>query len=260
MNLLKNERTDVRGVGFDNVTLNSASALLSEHIIGGEGIAAVYTPNSEIVQMCIDDKEGKLYGIINSAELVIPDGIGVVKAAKILGTPLSGKVAGIELGEEMLKFAAASNVPVYFLGGKPGVAEQAKEKLAEKYPALNVVGTSDGYFKKTGDETDVVVKRIADSGAKILYVCLGAPAQEIWIYENKAALSAAGVKCAMGLGGSLDIFAGNVKRAPKIFISLGLEWFYRLITDPARIGRMMALPKFYFGVKKYAKNRKNIKS
>lgn len=258
MRLIKEERIDVRGVGFDKVTLDSATAALSEHIKNGGGIAAVYTPNSEIVQMCIEDEA--LYEVINSAELVIPDGIGVVKAAKILGTPLFGKVAGVDLGANMIKFAAETGTPIYFLGGKPGVAEDAKAKLTEKYPTLNVSGCADGYFKKTGEESDLAVRKIAESGAKILYVCLGAPAQERWIYENKAALSIAGVKCAMGLGGSLDIFAGNVKRAPKIFIKLGLEWFYRLLCEPKRIGRMMALPRFYFGVKKYAKTAKKQKS
>lgn len=260
MRLIKDERVDVRGVGFDNVTLESATSALSEHIKNGDGLAAVYTPNSEIVEMCVEDEGGELYGIINSAELIIPDGIGVIKAAKILDTPLQGKVAGVDLGANMIKFAAESGTPIYFLGGKPGVAEDAKAKLTEKYPSLIVAGVADGYFKKTGEESDLAVKKIADSGAKILYVCLGAPAQERWIYENKSALSAAGVKCAMGLGGSLDIFAGNVKRAPKIFIKLGLEWFYRLLCDPKRIGRMMALPRFYFGTKKYAKAKKKQKA
>ncbi len=259
MRLLKDERIDVRGVGFDNVTLDTSVSLLSEHIKSGSSLAAVYTPNSEIVQLCIDDETDEMTRMINSAELIIPDGIGVVKAAKILGTPLKCKVAGVELGAKMIEFAAKNDIPIYFLGGKPGVADSARDKLTEKYPTLRVSGLSDGYFKKTGEESDAVVEKIAVSGAKILYVCLGAPAQERWIYENKTALSDAGVLVAMGLGGSLDIFAGNVKRAPKIFIKLGLEWFYRLITDPARIGRMMALPKFYFGTKKYARGIKKQK-
>lgn len=259
MKLHEGERIDVRGVGFDNVTLGEAKALLAAHVENGVGLAAVYTPNSEIVESCIKDESGELYRIINSAELVIPDGIGVVKASKILGTPLKEKVAGIDLGSEMLAYSAERSVPVYFLGGKPGVAEAARDKLCEKLPSLRVVGCSDGYFEKTGAESDGRIEDITSSGAKLLFVCLGAPTQEKWIYENKATLAAAGVKVAMGLGGSLDIYSGNARRAPKIFISLGLEWLYRLLREPSRIGRMMALPRFYFGVKKYARAKKRSK-
>ncbi len=257
MRLNPAERIDVRGVGFDNVTLTEAASILSEHIENGGTLAAVYTPNSEIVDACIRDTDGELYGIINSAELIVPDGIGVVKASKILGTPLKEKVAGIELGSKMLDYAAEHGTPVYFLGGKPGVAETARDKLCEKLPALRVVGCSDGYFDKTGRASDERIDAIASSGATLLFVCLGAPTQEKWIYDNKAALANAGVRVAMGLGGSLDVYSGTAKRAPKIFISAGLEWFYRLLCEPRRVGRMMALPRFYFGIKKYARREKH---
>ncbi len=244
---MRNTRVDVRGVGFDNVTLAEAADFLRHHAAEGACGAAVFTPNSEIVQMCIED--AALRDTVNAAALVIPDGIGVVKAARILGTPLKGKVAGVELGREVLAFAAEDGLPVYFLGGKPGVAEAAAEKMCEAYPALTVCGMHDGYFAKTGEENDAVIARINESGAKILFVCLGAPAQENWITANKDKLPS--VQILMGLGGSLDVYAGTVKRAPKIFIKLGLEWLYRLLKEPRRIGRMMNLPKFYFGTWRY---------
>lgn len=236
-------RINIRGVMFDNVTFDEAVDTLISRLDGGE-MTALYTPNSEIVQACIESPE--LYDIINSAEMIVPDGIGVIKAGKILSTPFKGgKVAGIEVGEAVLRRVAGTEHKVFLLGGKPGVAEEARKKLLEKYPGINFVGENDGYFKKEGEENAAVIDKINSTDADVLFVCLGAPAQEKWIAANRASLSS--VKLMMGLGGSLDGYAGIAKRAPKVFIDLGLEWFYRLIKDPKRIGRMMKLPKFYFG-------------
>jgi len=235
------ETVQLRGVNFTPGSLEE----ISDHIINriNEGVqTAVFTPNSEIVQLCIDDPS--LYEVINSAEVIIPDGIGVIKAAKILKLPIKERVPGIELGEKLLSVADAS-MPVFFMGGKPEVADIAAEKMKEKYPNLVVCGTHDVYFKKEGEENDAVIEEIKASGACILFVCLGAPAQEKWIRENREKL--ADVKVLMGLGGSLDVFSGKVERAPAFFRKTGLEWFYRLLKEPSRIGRMMNLPKFYFG-------------
>ncbi len=233
----------VRGLRFDNLTVAETMACLSERLENGIQ-TAVFTPNAEIVQACIDDPS--LYPVIGSADLLVPDGIGVIKAAKILGTPLKEKVAGVVVGEklvEMLSHAPAHKL--FLLGGKPGVAQIAAEKLTAKYPGLVIAGLHDGYFQKEGAENEAVLAEIRQSGADVLYVCLGAPAQEKWIYTNRAALPE--VTLLLGLGGSVDVYAGTVKRAPKIFIKLGLEWFYRLCKEPRRIGRMMNLPRFYFG-------------
>ncbi len=241
------EKINIRGVYFDSVTLDGAADILMSSLENGKQ-CVLYTPNSEIVQACIDSPE--LYGVINSAELVIPDGIGVVKAGRILGTPfVHGKVAGIEVGEEIIKRLSGSGRGIFLLGGKPDIAEAARDKLSEKYGGLNFVGCHDGYFKKNGEENDTVIEEINKSGAEVLYVCLGAPAQEKWIAENRGRF--ASVKLMLALGGSLDGYAGAVKRAPKIFIKLGLEWFYRLLREPWRLKRMMNLPKFYFGTWKY---------
>ena len=246
------EKIDIRGVKFDSVSLDTAVDTLVSAAENGNQ-TAVFTPNSEIVQQCIEHNE--LYEIINSAELVVPDGVGVIKAGRILGTPFEhGKVAGIEVGEQLIARLADTDHTVYLLGGKPGIAEQAAEKLSEKYPGIKFAGCHDGYFNKTGEENDAVIEAINQSGAEILFVCLGAPAQEKWIYENRSRLP--GIKVMLGLGGSLDGYSGNVKRAPKIFINLGLEWFYRLLKEPKRIGRMMKLPKFYFGTRQYKRRSK----
>lgn len=244
------EIINIRGVNFCNVTLDEAADWVSAVLADSPELPrTVYTPNSEIVQLCIEQNE--YYDLINSADLIIPDGIGVIKASRILGTPLKEKVAGIELGERTLAIAADKGYSVYFLGAKPGVAEQAATKMKEKYPALTVAGIRDGYFKKEGEENEAVLAEIRAAAPDVLYVCLGVPAQEKWIAANRAALSP--VKLCLALGGSLDVWAGNMKRAPKIFIKLGLEWFYRLCCEPRRIGRMMKLPKFLFGT--YADKR-----
>lgn len=236
------EKISVRGVDFLNVTPEEACEVGKE-MLAGDRPKTVFTPNAEIVQLCIEQNE--YYALYNSGDMVVADGAGVIKAAKILGNPLKGKVAGVELGEAMLAYCAESGDKAYFLGAKPGVAEEAARRMTEKYPGLCVAGTHDGYFKKEGAESDAVVAKINESGAKLLFVCFGVPVQEKWISENKDKLTSA--RMCMCLGGSLDVYAGTVKRAPKIFIKLSLEWFYRLLKEPRRIGRMMKLPKFLIG-------------
>lgn len=239
------EKIVIRGVGINNVTLTEAAeicktALKSEN----EKPMAVFTPNSEIIQACVEDNS--LYSVINAGDLVIPDGIGVVHASKILKRPLKAKCAGYDLGLEMIKHSNESGAKIFFLGGKPGIAEAARDKLLETYPNAVFVGTNDGYFKKDGEENDAVIDKINDTEPDILYVCLGVPVQEKWILANREKLKT--VKLCLALGGSLDGYSGTLKRAPKFFIKLGLEWFYRLMCQPSRIGRMMKLPKFLIGV------------
>jgi len=243
-------KTNIRGIYFDNLTLKETVDLILARLYKGEQ-TAVFTPNSEIVQACIEDNT--LYGVINSAEIICPDGIGVIKAAKILKTPLKEKVAGIEVGEKLIASLADGSKTIFFLGSKPGIAELATESLRKKYPGIQVVGTNDGYFQKEGEENDKVIEKINASGADVLFVCLGAPTQEKWIFANRQKLN---VTVMLGLGGSLDGYAGVVKRAPKIFIKLGLEWFYRLLCEPWRFKRMLKLPKFYFGTLCYKIKRK----
>ena len=240
-------RICVRGVFFDNVTLDEAAQLLRAAARENRSGVSVFTPNSEIVQLCIED--ASLRDRINDGGLIVPDGIGVIKAARILGTPLKGKVAGVDLGRRVMAFAAEEGFPVALVGGKPGVAEDAAAAMQAEYPDVNVCLTADGYFKKEGEENEAVLSRIRESGARIVFVCFGAPAQEKWIAANRDKLP--GVNLLLGLGGSLDVYSGRVKRAPAVFVRLGLEWLYRLLKEPKRIGRMMNLPKFYFGTWRY---------
>lgn len=227
-------RINVLGVGFDNVTMKEAVARGTE-LLGQPGAHYVVTPNPEIVEVCRENPEAMR--AVNGADLVLADGIGVVKGARMLGKPLKTKVPGIEFAAGLMEEMAAKGMSLYLLGAKPGVAETAGKRLAEKYPGLTIAGTHDGYFQDDGP----VIEAIQNSGADAVFVCLGAPKQELWMARNGSATNA---RLLCGLGGSLDVFAGTVKRAPRFWSDHGLEWFYRLCKEPRRIGRMMKLPLF----------------
>ena len=232
-------RIDVLGVGFDNVTMEEAVARGVE-LIHQEGSHYVVTPNPEIVEVCRENLAAKI--AVNGADLVLPDGIGVIKGAAMLGTPLKEKTPGIEFAGHLMERMAGEGLSLYLLGAKPGVAEKAAENLRAQYPGLVIAGIHDGYFKEDGP----VVEDIRQSGADVVFVCLGAPKQELWMEKNGPAT---GAHLLCGLGGSLDVFAGVVERAPKFWSDHGLEWLYRLCKEPKRIGRMMKLPLFLVHVK-----------
>jgi N-acetylglucosaminyldiphosphoundecaprenol N-acetyl-beta-D-mannosaminyltransferase len=238
-------RVDVLGVGFDNLTMAEAVDQ-GVKLLHSEGMHYVVTPNPEIVEVCRENPEANR--VINEADLILPDGIGVIRGAAMLGTPLKERIPGIEFASHLMGRMAEEGLSLYLLGAKPGVADMAAEKLVEKYPGLKIAGTHDGYFK----EDAPVVEAIAASGADCVFVCLGAPKQEFWIKKNGPAT---GARLLCGLGGSLDVFAGTVERAPKFFCDHGLEWFYRLCKEPKRIGRMMKLPLFLVHVKQEKKRK-----
>ena len=228
------EKIKVLGVGFDNLTMEEAvekAYTLQTAQRGGY----VVTPNPEIVMICRKDPEAA--EAVAGAALTIPDGIGVIYAAKLRHTPLKEKVPGCDFTLALLEKMAAAGRSVYLLGAKPGVAEKAGENLAARFPGLRVVGTHDGYFQ---DDAPVVAE-IAAAAPDLLLVCLGAPKQEKWMAQYGAAT---GAKLLLGLGGSLDVFAGVAQRAPEFYCKHNLEWFYRLIKNPSRAGRMMKLPLF----------------
>ena len=241
-------RTDILGVGFDPITLPQA-------VSAGVALARdaefhyVVTPNPEFVQLAADDDEFR--SILYHADLVLADGIGIIHAAKILGTPLPGRVTGIDFAAGLMQeMARSTDLKLFLLGAKPGVAEKAAARLMKTYPGLQVVGTHDGYFQ---DDAPVVAE-IKASGANVLFVCLGAPKQEQFMHAHRQALH---VKLMAGLGGTLDSFAGTVRRAPRWMIRCNLEWLYRLIKEPKRFGRMLRLPKYILAAKKEGRRRKH---
>ena len=227
-------RTDVLGIGFDNVTQDEAVDRAMALIAAG-GSHYVVTPNAEFVQMARGDS--RFRDLLNQADLVLPDGIGVVYASKILGRPLKGRVPGVDFAAALCGRMVREGGRLFLLGAKPGVAELAAAELKQRYPGLQICGTHDGYFQEDGP----VVEEIRTAAADVVFVCLGAPKQEQWMAAHGAAC---GAKLLVGLGGSLDVFAGQVKRAPETWQNLGLEWLYRLIKQPSRIGRMAKLPLF----------------
>ena len=238
-------RVDVLGVGFDNLTLSEAAERGLELLHAG-GAHYVVTPNPEIVEVCRENPAAR--EAVNSAALVLPDGIGVIKGAAMLGTPLKERVPGIEFAARMLEKMAEEGLSLYLLGAKPGVAEMAAERLRERYPGLRIAGVHDGYFQEDGP----IVENIRQSGADTVFVCLGAPKQELWMAKNGLAT---GARLLCGLGGSIDVFAGTVKRAPKFWCDHGLEWFYRLCSNPRRLGRMMKLPVFLVHVRRAGRRK-----
>lgn len=207
----------------------------------------VVTPNPEIVQLCRGDE--RVRNAVNNAALVLPDGIGIIHAARILRRPIKNRIPGIDFGERLLAELATLGKSVYLLGAKPGsgdqpnvgsvpsVAEVAGVKLAERYPGLVIAGWRDGYFTDDRPVMDDIRAKKPD----VLFACLGAPKQELWMAEH-CAWSGAGLM--IGLGGALDVWAGNATRAPGFMRRLGLEWLYRLIAQPSRIGRVIKLPLF----------------
>ncbi len=219
---------NILGVHVNKITMEQA-VLKAESFFDGKP-HKIFTPNPEIVLECKKDEE--LKNIINSADLVLPDGIGVVMASRFVKNPVPERVGGFDFLCRLLK----TNHSFYFFGGKPSVAEKAMENM--KQQGVNVVGCHDGYFK---DDSEII-EDIIDKKPDVLVVCLGAPKQEKWIAQNFEKLN---VPVSIGAGGSLDVLAGVVERAPVICQKLCIEWLYRALKEPKkRLPRIMKLPVF----------------
>ncbi len=231
-------KIDVMGLKFDSMTMDEALSR-AEALLRGEKAAYVVTPNAEIAYEALHD--GQLREMLNGADLMLPDGAGVVLASKLLRTPVKQKVAGVDFAAGLLGILERNGQSLYLLGGKTGIGELAAQKMLEAHPQLRIAGIADGYFQ---DEAPVIAK-INASGADALFVCLGAPKQERFMVQHRQELH---VHLMAGLGGSLDAFAGTVQRAPAWMIRLNLEWLYRLIREPKRFRRMLRLPKYLWAV------------
>lgn len=184
-----------------------------------------------------------LMELLNKAKYQIPDGIGVLIASRLKKGEIKERITGVDLMIYLCELASNHHKKVFLYGGKPGVADSAKEKLEEQFPNIHIVGTMNGYEKNK----EKVIDEINKSQADILFVALGSPTQEKWIIEHMDKLCP---KIYQGVGGSYDVISGNIKRAPKAFQNLGLEWLYRLILEPSRIKRQLNLPKFLIKVLK----------
>jgi len=208
-----------------------------EAMVAVGGPHQVVTVNPEFVMIARRDEA--FCQVLNEADLPLPDGIGMVWASRVLGRPLPERVAGVDAMRCLCAWAARKGYPVFLLGAKPGVAEQAAEVLAGSCPGLQVAGCHAG--SPSLDDEEEIVAQVRRSGARLLFVAYGAPGQDLWIARN---LSRLNISMAMGVGGSLDFIAGTALRAPEWMQRRGLEWLYRLGRQPWRWRRMLALPRF----------------
>ena len=227
-------KKQVMTIAFDNITMEEAVGTAMGYI-AARSRCRVVTPNAEFALEA--KKNPRFLKILNTSQLVLADGISVVLASKIIGDPMQGRVTGVGFAQALAAAMAKEGKSIYLLGAKPGVAEQAAEKLLETYPGLKIAGTHDGYFKEEGPVVDAINAAKPDA----LLVCLGAPKQEYFMEEHDSELE---VPVMAGLGGSMDVLAGNVQRAPEFFQKYGLEWLYRLCKEPKRWKRMIKLPLY----------------
>ncbi len=236
------ERIDILGVKVDAVTMNQAVERVIS-LINEKNPSIVATANAEMLLRASHDEE--LKNILNDASLVVPDGAGTVWAARHLGKAMPERVAGFDLVQELMKIAPARDIKFFLFGAAPGIADKAKLKAESLYPGIKIVGTRNGYFK-TADEPEIL-SQIKNSGANILLAALGVPKQEKWLAKFKNQLN---IPVSIGVGGTFDVMAGIVRRAPLWMQKARLEWLFRALLQPSRAGRLVALPKFVLKVHK----------
>lgn len=239
------EKIEILGLKVHKVNMEQALCVIDEALLKDE-LTRVITLNAEIAYTAYQKED--LTSLINSADLVTPDGSGILWAAGQYGISLPERVCGIDLLLAMMDRYRDGSYGFYFLGAKPEIAAAAAEKICSQYPDLRYCGFHDGYFGK--ENSEAMADTIAATGADILVCAMGAPFQDQWIasYGKRC-----GVKVGIGVGGSLDVISGAVKRAPMFFQRLRIEWLYRLISEPSRWKRMLSLPKFMLLVKKQRK-------
>lgn len=232
-------RVLVGKVPIDAVDLGGALDAIDRLIQAGRG-GTVFTPNVDHVVLA--DENERFLRAYREASLSLVDGMPVLWASRLLGTPLPAKVSGSDLIHPLMERARDRGHRVYFLGGAPGVAERAAEKLTAQFPGLEIVGTDSSVVTLDGDQS-AIVERIKRAEAQLLLVALGAPKQEIWSHEQREALAPA---VSIGVGASLDFIAGVQRRAPRWMSDVGLEWLYRLANDPRRLASRYLLrdPRF----------------
>jgi N-acetylglucosaminyldiphosphoundecaprenol N-acetyl-beta-D-mannosaminyltransferase len=224
-------------LGVDICQYNMEQAVCeAENIIKSRKPGFIVAINPEKVMKSLKDE--KLRSLLNSADIQIPDGIGILLASKIRKGKIRSRVTGIDLMMKLCSISAEKGYSIYMLGASQGIAESAAEKLRHIFPGILISGTHDGFLN---DDENAVIKEISNSGSDILFVAMGSPRQEYWINSNMEKLN---VPLLMGVGGSYDVICGNIKRAPAWMRKLGMEWLYRLIKEPWRIKRMAVLPIF----------------
>jgi N-acetylglucosaminyldiphosphoundecaprenol N-acetyl-beta-D-mannosaminyltransferase len=230
------DRVDILGCKLDLVDASEAAARIMAFAREGAG-AQVVTLGTEMVVYA--QRDDRFRRVVNASALSLCDTVGVLSVARRRGADLHDRVTGIELVERLCAQASREELPVYFLGGAEGAAADAAAIMEVRFPGLIVAGTRNGFFAE--EHVPGVVDEIRTSGAKLLFVGLGSPRQELWLAEH---LAATGAGAAIGVGGSFDVLGGRVTRAPHLMRRFGLEWLYRLLQEPHRWRRQLALPYF----------------
>lgn len=235
--MLPPEAIPILGIPVHAVTMDETLTLIEGYMLEPR-VHQIATVNPEFVMAAQSDAAFR--HTLLTADLCLPDGVGLLYAARRLGRTLPERVPGSELVYRLAERAAERNWPLFLLGAAPGVAEEAAQRLSERYPDLRIAGTHAG--SPAAEENDDIVQRINASGAAQLFVAYGVPNQDKWIERNRINLTT--VRVALGVGGSLDFITGRAVRAPQWAQDAGLEWLYRLYKEPWRWRRMLALPRF----------------
>ena len=261
---MNSDKVDILGVKVNIINMEEACEEIFSIIKRDKSKAVVVTPNAEMIMRARDNQE--LADILNNADLSLPDGVGVLLASHLFNINIKERVSGFDLMVELLSEKKERNYSVYFLGAEPGVAEKMVENL-KKFPKktlpsskvfssnIKISGFHHGYLNEKSKKE--VIKEINEKKPDILFVAMGVPLQEKFIKENMEKLN---TKVAITVGGSFDVLAGELKRAPLWMQKIGLEWLFRLIQEPGRLKRMMSLPKFVFLALKKALKFKKVES
>lgn len=232
----------ILGVDIDNIDIDEAGKITKELVeTSNKTCKIVVAPNTEFIMMAQKDEE--FFDVLKSADLATPDSVGIMLGGKFQKKPFKQRIPGQAYFRKVLEIGEKENWSFYLLGGKDDVPKIAAENLKKIYPNINIVGHHEGFFELEGEEK--VIQEINSLKPNVLFVAMGAPLQEKWIAKYKNDLK---VDVAAGQGGTFDYEAGKIKRAPKIFQKLCIEWLWRLILQPSRIIRMLALPVYLFKI------------
>ena len=221
----------------DRVNMDGALALIDQFVRERIPPRHIVTADASMVVTASEDDE--FARIVAASDLVTPDGAGILWATRRLGAPVTTKVSGVDLATRCCALSGEKNWRIFFFGAAPGVAEEAAARMRARHPGAQIVGFRDGFF--TPDDEDRIIEQIRAARPDILLVALGIPKQEKFIARHKAAL---GVPVCIGVGGTLDVFSGTVKRAPRWMQNSGLEWLYRVASNPKKISKVALLPRF----------------
>jgi len=234
-------RIELLGVPVDCVTMAQSVDFVEDRVVSGDGCAAVVAVNPEKIMRARVD--AALLESLRRAALLIPDGIGAVWGARLLANAEIGRVPGAELMPAICARAAEKGFSVFLFGAQETVNAKAAEILPARFPGLRIAGRRNGYVD--ADAMPALIDEINQSGADVLFIALGSPRQEEWIDQNIGSLR---VKAIQGVGGTFDVIAGHVQRAPAVFRRLNLEWFYRLLREPKRLWRQRVLLFFALAI------------